>query len=240
MAVRRSVVAGAAVSATAYALSSLQGRIFGQPSLTIAFEMRSGVRGGGEEGDVATTVEVDAQGNRRITRTKTVTEDGGSQRVQRESLRNPQGSERQSILNLLPFQLPDFVKRMVVEQPGSAGFGASSMARLIGGTAAAALWGAACTWPAARAEWRYALFGQRSAMMAAQPGAYGMATGVRVLLLSWLSGVAVAGTVFSGGIALVGIPAAILTGLPALALGSVAMPLWHRQIALRLVRDCLL
>jgi len=115
----------------------------------------------------------------------------------------------------------------------------SQATRFAGGTALAGLWGALCTWPCAAAEWRYALFGSRGAWLVSQPAAAGLVTGVRLLWFSWFTGACLSGTIMTGGVLVVGIPAAMVATMPALASGVVIFPIWHRQIALNLVRKCL-
>ena len=96
------------------------------------------------------------------------------------------------------------------------------------------------TLPVARAEWRYAMVGSRALLLQSRPGFVGATVGLRVLIMSWLGGAFVAGTVGAGGIALVGVPSAIIAGLPLLATGLAIYPVAHSQVAVRIVRSCIL
>ena len=193
-------------------------------------------RGGGRPDEqVVTRVEIDSDGRRRVTRTTTKTSDGSQRRVQHDSIAGVDGDPAKSLLPALPFRLPASLDRGWTLPPAD-----SIQGRLLhsaAGTTAAAAWGALCTWPVARAEWRYAMFGTRALLLARYPASFGFVTGLRVLLLSYVGGAAVAGTLMSGGIALVGIPATLIATLPALAIGGVLFPLVHSRIALRVVKE---
>lgn len=233
MAVRTSVAAGAATGAVAYIVGALRGA--GNYLPGVEFEWR----GIGRE-QVVTRVEVDADGRRTITRTTTTTNADGERRVQKETLKGSGPASARSFLHGFPFPpLPFGLGDRGWSLPSSE----SAAGRALGetcGMATSAAWCALCTLPVARAEWRASMFGTRALALRQYPGSLGTVIGLRVLVLSWLGGTLVAGTVGSGGIALVGVPAAMIAGLPVLATGLIFFPFTHRELALRLVRKCIL
>ncbi|KAJ1638248.1 hypothetical protein T492DRAFT_946028 [Pavlovales sp. CCMP2436] len=234
IAVRTSVLTGAVAGATAYALGALRGAGNYLPS--IEFEWKGGALSRSSE-QVVTKMELDADGNRRITRTTTTTANG-ERRVQTESLNGTSGPPPSSFLRGFPFPLPAFLDRNW-SLPSSESFTGRAL-ESVTGVASSAAWCALCTLPAARMEWRFSMFGSRALLLRQNPGLVGAFVGLRVLAASWLGGCVVAGTVGSGGIALLGIPAAMLAGLPVFVTGLVLFPFTHRAVALRLVRNCVL
>lgn len=239
-AVRTSVAAGAATGAVAYLVGALRGAGHYIPMLEVEFR-GSGPGGAASSAEqVVTRVEVDADGNRTITRTTTRTNENGERRVQRESLKGAGPSSTRSFLQGLPFPpLPFGLGGRGWALPSTETLAGRVFSEALSTAASAALCGL-CTLPVARAEWRASMFGTRALTLRAYPGSIGTVIGLRVLVLSWLGGTAVAGTVGSGGIALVGIPAAMIAGLPILATGLVFFPFSHRAVALRLVEKCIL
>lgn len=231
VAVRTSLFAGAASGAVAYSVGALRGASNFMPRFE--FEWRGPGR---EEEQVVTRVELDGEGKRRITRTTTTITERGERRVQKESLSSP--SDGQSPRSFGP------PLSSLLDQKWAALLSGDTLAGRIAQTAVgitgSALWCAACTLPVARAEWRYAMFGSRALLFQRQPAFVGATVGLRVLLVSWLGGAFVAGTVGSGGIALVGIPSALIAGLPLLATGLAIYPVAHAQVAARIVRACIL
>lgn len=226
---RTSLFAGAASGAVAYSVGALRGA--GNFIPLFEFEWRSPGR---EEGEVVTRVELDPDGKRRITRTTTTINEQGKRRVQKESLSSPDGPSQPRALGPLS---------SLLDQKWALPSGDTLAGRLVQnvfGMTGSALWCAACTLPVARAEWRYAMFGSRALLLQRQPAFVGATVGVRVLIMSWLGGAFVAGTLGSGGIALVGIPSAIVAGLPLLATGLAVFPIAHAQVATHIVRKCIL
>ncbi|KAG8468421.1 hypothetical protein KFE25_013504 [Diacronema lutheri] len=238
-AVRASVVAGATSGAVAYMLGALRGASHFIPMLEV--EWRGTGRGSSSAAEqVVTRMEVDAEGRRTITRTTTKMTDTGERRVQKESLKSTDPPSARSLLQGLPFPpLPFGLSDRRWSFPLRETFAGRTLDGIIG-TAASAAWCALCTLPVARGTWRASMFGTRALALRANPGSIGSLVGLRVCVLTWLGGTAVAGTIGSGGIALVGIPSAMLAGLPVLATGLVIFPLAHRHVALRLVRQCIL
>jgi hypothetical protein len=234
LAVRSSVVAGAVAGAVSYAVGALRGVGHHLPSLQMEY---SGPTQSNES--VTTRVEVGADGIKRITRTKTTTNERGQRRVEQETLKSPPGMAPKTLIPGLPFPLPQAFDRKWPSLPPSNTL-AGRIAESAIGSVGTAAWCALCTLPVARMEWRYWMFGQRALMLTAQPGLTGAMIGLRVLFLSWLGGAVVAGTVGSGGIALIGIPTAMVAGLPLLGAGMILYPIAHGRVASRIVRECIL
>lgn len=229
VAVRTSLLAAAATGAVAYSVGALRGA--GNFIPLFEFEWRGPGR---EEEQVVTRLELDPDGKRRITRTTTTITDQGQRRVQKESLSSPDGQSKPRSLGPLSSLLGQ--KWALPSDDTLAGRIVQNAIGITG----SALWCAVCTLPVARADWRYAMFGSRALILQSQPAFVGATVGLRVLIMSWLGGAFVAGTVGSGGIALVGIPSAIIAGMPLLLTGLVIYPIAHSHVAVRIVRKCIL
>lgn len=238
MAVRTSVVAGAVTGAVAYAVGALRGAANYLPGLEV--EWHGSGRGASSVAEqVVTRVEVDADGRRTITRTTTKVNEDGQRRVQKETLKGNGNSSARSFLQGLPFPTLPFGLGDRLSLPSSESIVGRAMGELSGVVATSAMC-ALFTLPVARSEWRASMFGTRALTLRQSPGVLGTLIGLRILVISWLSGTLIAGTVGSGGIALVGVPAAMIAGLPVLATGLIFFPFSHRELALRLVRKCIL